>query len=67
MTASSPGQSLKRKIKTLDRRIDYLESKRDQNSWDKAEMAALELAVEVIERHHDTAIAVIQEFRQGIG
>lgn len=67
MSANSPGQALKRKIATLDRRLDYLEAKPDQNSWDKAEMSALEVALEVLERHRDTAIEVIQEFRKGLG
>jgi hypothetical protein len=58
-TESAP-KRLKRKLDTLERRLDYLESKPNQNSWDKAEIAALDLALEVIDRHEDTALAVLK-------
>lgn len=68
MSHNSPGQVLKQRIKTLERRIDFLESKEYQNSWDKAEIAALDLVLDVVEEHRETAIKVIQEERlKGVG
>lgn len=64
--SSSPGQVLKHRIKTLERRIDFLESKEYKNDWDKAEIAALDLVLDVVEEHPDTAKKIIQELK-GIG
>jgi hypothetical protein len=64
MGKTSAAHRLKRKLDTLDRRLDYLESKPHQNSWDRAEMAALELALDVIDRHQDTALELLREERR---
>jgi hypothetical protein len=68
MSKTSPGIALKRKIETLERRFDFLEAKEYQNSWDKAEIAALDLVLDVVEEHRETAIRIIQEDRlKGVG
>ena len=60
MASTSYPQRVKRKIDTLERRLDYLEAKPDKNSWDKAEIAALDMALEVVDRHRDTAVEVLK-------
>lgn len=57
---SSAPTRLKRKLDTLERRLDYLESKPNQNSWDKAEIAALDLVLEVVEQHEETALNILR-------
>lgn len=57
----STGQLLNRRLNTLERRLTYLEDKADQqNSWDKAEIAALHLVLDVVEQHEDTAIKILK-------
>jgi hypothetical protein len=64
MSKDSPGQVLKRRTQTLERRLEFLENKEYQNSWDKAEIAALDLLLDVLDEHRETAIRIIQEDRQ---
>lgn len=62
--STSPGQVVKQRIKTLERRIQYLEDKEFQNSWDKAEVAALDMVLDVIEENPELAVKVVQAERQ---
>lgn len=64
MSHNSPGQVLKQRTKTLERRLEFLEGKDYQNSWDKAEIAALDLLLDVLDQHRETAIQIIQEDRE---
>lgn len=61
---TSPGQVVKQRVKTLERRIQYLEEKEHQNSWDKAEIAALDMVLDVIEEHPELAVTVVQAERE---
>lgn len=56
----SIGQKLNRRLNTLERRLAYLEDKPSQNSWDLAEISALQLVLDVVERHEDTALAILK-------
>jgi hypothetical protein len=56
----SYGQKLNKRLNTLERRLSYLEDKSFQNSWDKAEISALHLVLDVVERHEDTALAILK-------
>lgn len=67
---NSPGQVLKNRTRTLERRLKFLEDKEYKNSWDQAEIAALDLVLDVLDEHRETAIKFIQEDRQelkGVG
>ena len=64
MSQDSPGRVLKRRTRVLERRLEFLESKDYQNSWDKAEIAALDLLLDVLDEHPETAIRIIQEDRE---
>lgn len=64
-TKTSPNKVLDRRMSTLERRLDFLDGKDYQNSWDKAEIAALDLALEMMDRYQDEALKVIKEMSKG--
>ena len=71
MTKYSAIQVMRRRLASLHRRADYIKERIDVRknhtvNYDKAELAAIEWAIELIETHQSDAIELIKQQIPGI-